>query len=93
MEDIAAESNSNNLTITNIKWKNSNNVKSSLKEKSLPTEIQLGIPAFLASKNLDSQNVRDEIETFAYSFLNKKYGAECTSCQIFLPLKESADNN
>lgn len=54
MEDIAAESNSNNLTITNIKWKNSNNVKSSLKEKSLPTEIQLGIPAFLASKNLDS---------------------------------------
>ena len=94
MENNTQEEN-NTIYITNIKWHMTYSVKSTLSSsEELPNEYSLSIPGYLmqmknAADPQKEQKFRDEIETFVYNFLSKKFGAECSYCQIWLPLKAS----
>ena len=94
MENRTQEENST-IYITNITWHTKQNVIAALsyKQGDLPAEYSLSIPGYLAdlrlAKDIESQaKFKDEIETFVYNFLTKKFGVECSSCQIFLPLDD-----
>lgn len=84
----------NTISITNIKWHVADNIRSILDNKiELPSEFSLSIPGYLEELKLKTdaksqQKFKDEIESFVYSFLTKKFGVECTSCQIWLPLED-----
>lgn len=54
--------------------------------KDKPTMVVLDIPeSLLKCKNQD-EKFKDGIESFVYNTITKKYGAEVSKCQIWMPI-------
>ena len=52
----------------------------------VPEMISLNIPSgIMRLRNSDLGKFYDEVESFAYNCISKKYGVEVTYCQVLLP--------
>jgi hypothetical protein len=72
------------ITVVNIKY--GNPLSKRIKER--PDMVTLDVPeALLKVKGKDDERFLDSIEAFAYNTVTKKYGAEVTYCQVYLPLE------
>lgn len=70
------------IFVVNIKYGNDFGRRS--REK--PGMATLDVPEGIMKTMHDAQKFMDNVESFAYNTLTRKYGAEVTHCQIFLPL-------
>jgi len=68
------------ITVVNIKYGNVFNSKI----KNRPDMTILDVPENIY-KIKDEEKLRDAIESFAYNTITRKYGAEVSFCQSFLP--------
>ena len=79
----------NGIIITNIKWWKGHETKNKVNHMELPESFQISIPNnMLDLYKTDFNSFRDDIETFVYNFLTRKFGIEVSFCQIWLPIDE-----
>jgi hypothetical protein len=72
------------ITVVNIKY--GNTLSKRIKER--PEMVTLDLPeALLKVKGKDEERFLDSVESFAYNTVTKKYGAEVTYCQVYLPME------
>lgn len=82
----------NGIIITNIKWWKGHETKNKVNYYDLPESYQISIPNNMLDLYKSNYNAfRDDIETFVYNFLTRKFGIEVSFCQIWLPLEEDED--
>jgi hypothetical protein len=71
------------IFVVNIKYgKELNN-----KHKERPDMVILDIPESIR-KIKNEVKFRDNVESFAYNTITRKYGAEVCNCQVWLPLAD-----
>lgn len=72
------------ITVVNIKY--GNTLSKRIKER--PDMVTLDLPeALLKVRGKDEERFLDSVESFAYNTVTKKYGAEVTYCQVYLPME------
>ena len=77
---------SNDIFISNIKWWKKHTLKNKVNFDELPETYQISIPNnMLEMYKKNYKQFCDEIETFCYNFLAKKFNVEVSYCQIWLP--------
>lgn len=77
----------NGIIIANIKWWKGHETKTKVNWNELPDSYQLSIPNNMISMYQNEYDkFLDEIETFCYNFLTRKFGVEVSYCQIWLPI-------
>lgn len=84
------------ILITNIKWHMEHQLSNygKGKQKELPTMVTVTVPETIRTQEeKDYAMFKDNVETFAYNFLTKKYGVEVSFCQIWLYLNENDINS
>ena len=83
--DAAGESKDGyQITVVNIKYGN----EFSKRSKDRPEMVTLDVPeALLKMKDEDGEKFLELVESFAYNTVTRKYGAEVTHCQIYLPIE------
>ena len=54
--------------------------------KEKPEMATLDVPEGILKTMNDTKKFMENIESFAYNTLTKKYGAEVSYCQVYLPL-------
>ena len=69
------------ITITDIKYGR----ELSGKVKHRPEITTLDVPESLLKLKEDNAKFMENIESFAYNMLTRKYGAEVCHCQVWLP--------
>lgn len=77
------------VLVTQITW-NKDTIKGFNKKvpvDQLPDQCTVDLPKQLASQ-VKQLNFKDNVETFIYNMLTRRYGHEVYSCQIWLPLEE-----
>lgn len=77
------------VLVTQITW-NKNTIKGFSKKSpvdQLPDQCSVDLPKQLANQE-KQPNFKDNVETFIYNMLTRRYGHEVYSCQIWLPLEE-----
>ena len=77
------------VLVTQITW-NKDTIKGFNKKApvdQLPDQCTVDLPKQLASQ-VKQSNFKDNVETFIYNMLTRRYGHEVYSCQIWLPLEE-----
>ena len=73
------------VTVTNIKY---GREFYSTRSKERPEMVTLDVPeSLLKVKDKDDEKFRDGIESFAYNTVTRKFGAEVSFCQVWLPLE------
>lgn len=81
----------NGIIITNIKWWKGHETKNKVNYYDLPESYQISIPNNMLDLYKSNYNAfKDDIETFVYNFLTRKFGIEVSFCQIWLPIEEAA---
>ena len=82
----------NGIIITNIKWWKGHEIKNKVNYYDLPESYQISIPNNMLDLYKNNYNVfKDEIETFVYNFLTRKFGIEVSFCQVWLPIEKNED--
>lgn len=82
----------NGIIITNIKWWKGHETKNKVNYYDLPESYQISIPNNMLDLYKSNYSAfKDDIETFVYNFLTRKFGIEVSFCQIWLPLEEDED--
>ena len=72
------------ITVTNIKY--GRELYGKFKER--PEMVTLDVPeSLLKVKGKDDEKFRDGVESFAYNTVTRKFGAEVSFCQVWLPLE------
>ena len=78
------------VIVTNITWSKDTVGKFRSKKDftdRLPDQMSFNLPDSLAKKD-GKEGFKDEVETFTYNFLTKRFNHEVYSCQIWLPCEE-----
>ena len=70
------------ILVVNIKYGKELNSK----VKNKPNMTVLDVPEGIMKSIKNESKFKDNIESFAYNTLTKKYGAEVSYCQVWLPL-------
>ena len=72
------------ITVANIKYGR----EFYMKHRERPEMVTLDVPeSLLKVKDRDDEKFRDGIESFAYNTVTRKFGAEVSFCQVWLPLE------
>lgn len=77
------------VLVTEITW-NEKHIKGYQKRQSsdqLPNQFNVDLPKQLAAQQ-KLPAFKDNVESFVYNLLTRKFGHEVYSCQIWLPLEE-----
>lgn len=78
------------VTVTNIKY---GRELYSNHNKERPEMVTLDVPeSLLKVKDRDGDKFRDGVESFAYNTVTRKFGAEVSFCQVWLPLESEFNN-
>jgi len=73
------------VTVTNIKY---GRKFYTARGKERPEMVTLDVPeSLLKVKDKDDEKFRDGVESFAYNTVTRKFGAEVSFCQVWLPLE------
>lgn len=80
--ELTLSENGYQVIITNIKY-GGNVINNKIKEK--PELAVLDIPEGILKNKNDNQKFMDNVESFCYNTLSRKYGREISYCQIWLP--------
>ena len=84
-----SDSNDNSIFITNIKWWKDAEIKNKINQSELPESFQISIPNNMIDLYKTNFEVfKDDIESFIYNFLTRKFGIKVSFCQIWLPIEE-----
>lgn len=71
----------NGIIITNIKWWKGHETKNKVNYYDLPESYQISIPNNMFDLYKSNYNTfKDDIETFVYNFLTRKFGIEVSFC-------------
>lgn len=70
------------VVVVNIKYGKVHNPK--IKER--PDMTVLDIPEGILRTIKNEEKFKDNIESFAYNTITRKYGAEVSYCQVWLPM-------
>ena len=71
------------ILISNIKF-GGNVLNSKIKDR--PSDAVLDVPEGILRTRADKQKFEDNIESFAYNTLTRKYGKEVSYSQVWLPM-------
>lgn len=83
-DDKPESGNGYQITVVNIKYGNA----LSKRIKDRPEMVVLDLPdALLKSRDKNEEKFLDSVEAFAYNTVSRKYGAEVSYCQVYLPLE------
>lgn len=79
--------------ITNMKWgRDTTGVGFKSKyasKRNLPESMTFDVPDSITAKSVSDAQLNDDIETYTYNTLSRKYGKELEFAQLWLPLKNS----
>lgn len=77
------------VLVTEITW-NKKQIKGYQKPQAydqLPSQFNVDLPKQLSAQE-KRPSFKDNVESFVYNLLTRKFGHEVYSCQIWLPLEE-----
>jgi hypothetical protein len=69
------------VLVVNIRY--GKELSNRIKEK--PEMVVLDIPESILKTQKNEEKFKDNVETFVYNSLSKKYNVEVNNCQIWLP--------
>lgn len=78
------------IYITNMKWGRDTfgaGFKSKYASKrNLPDSMAFDVPESITSKSMSDTQLKNDVETYTYNTLSRKYGKELEFAQLWLPL-------
>jgi hypothetical protein len=81
-KEVAEKDSGYSVSVVNIHYRRKSRTFIDCK---IPEIVTLNIPEGIMRLKGDEQKFMDEIESFAYNCISRKYQIEVTNCQIFLP--------